>query len=126
MLHPDHQGHGNAAEAIVELAFGTYRLHRVYGCVEPRNTASARVLEGSACARRRTWSRTSGCPPISGELLRTDAARLDTRGVLRANRSRLPLPPWPWHSARTVAPIVLAAGLDVSTRWAIAAAWAAT
>ena len=48
MLHPDHQGHGyatEAAEAIVELAFDTYRLHRVYGCVEPRNTASARVLE---------------------------------------------------------------------------------
>jgi len=48
MLHPDHQGHGyatEAAEAIVELAFGTYRLHRVYGCVEPRNTASVRVLE---------------------------------------------------------------------------------
>jgi RimJ/RimL family protein N-acetyltransferase len=48
MLHPEHQGHGyatEAAEAIVELAFGTYRLHRVYGCVEPRNTASVRVLE---------------------------------------------------------------------------------
>ena len=48
MLHPDHQGHGyatEAAEASVELAFGTYRLHRVYGCVEPRNTGSARVLE---------------------------------------------------------------------------------
>ena len=48
MLHPDHQGHGYATEAaaaMVELAFDTYRLHRVYGCVEPRNTASARVLE---------------------------------------------------------------------------------
>jgi RimJ/RimL family protein N-acetyltransferase len=48
MLHPDHQGHGYATEAaaaILELAFGTYGLHRVYGCVEPRNTASARVLE---------------------------------------------------------------------------------
>jgi RimJ/RimL family protein N-acetyltransferase len=48
MLHPDHQGHGyatEAAEAIVELAFDAYGLHRVYGCVEPRNTASARVLE---------------------------------------------------------------------------------
>ena len=48
MLHPDHQGHGyatEAAEAIIELAFDAYRLHRVYGCVEPRNTASVRVLE---------------------------------------------------------------------------------
>ena len=48
MLHPDHQGHGYATEAaaaILELAFSTYRLHRVYGSVEPRNTASVRVLE---------------------------------------------------------------------------------
>ena len=47
-LHPDHQGHGyatEAAEAIVELAFGTYGLHRVCAGVEPRNTASVRVLE---------------------------------------------------------------------------------
>src|SRR3954452_23010225 len=47
-LHPDHQGHGyatEAAEAIIELAFGTYRLHRVCGRVEPRNAASVRVLE---------------------------------------------------------------------------------
>jgi RimJ/RimL family protein N-acetyltransferase len=48
MLHPDHQGHGyatEAAEAIVELAFAAYCLHRVYACVEPNNTASTRVLE---------------------------------------------------------------------------------
>ena len=48
MLHPDHQGHGYATEAaaaILELAFGTYGLHRVHGSVEPRNTASVRVLE---------------------------------------------------------------------------------
>jgi RimJ/RimL family protein N-acetyltransferase len=48
MLHPDHHGHGYATEAaaaILELAFGTYGLHRVFGRVEPRNTASVRVLE---------------------------------------------------------------------------------
>ena len=48
MLHPDHQGHGyatEAAEAMLEFAFGTYRLHRVFGSVHPSNTASARVLE---------------------------------------------------------------------------------
>jgi RimJ/RimL family protein N-acetyltransferase len=48
MLHPDHQGHGYATEAaaaILELAFGTYGLHRVHGSVEPRNAASVRVLE---------------------------------------------------------------------------------
>jgi RimJ/RimL family protein N-acetyltransferase len=48
MFHPDHQGHGyatEASEAVVRLAFETYGLHRVYGRLEPRNVASARVLE---------------------------------------------------------------------------------
>ena len=48
MLHPDHQGHGyatEAGEAMLELGFETYDLHRIVGRLEPRNTASARVLE---------------------------------------------------------------------------------
>ncbi|HEX6619570.1 MAG TPA: GNAT family protein, partial [Solirubrobacteraceae bacterium] len=48
MLHPDHQGHGyatEAASAMLEFAFGSYDLHRVSASVEPRNAASARVLE---------------------------------------------------------------------------------
>jgi RimJ/RimL family protein N-acetyltransferase len=48
IVHPDHQGHGyatEAAEAMLELAFETYDLHRVVGRLEPRNTASASVLE---------------------------------------------------------------------------------
>jgi len=48
MVHPDHQGQGyatEAAEAILELAFIGYGLHRVCGSVEPNNTASVRVLE---------------------------------------------------------------------------------
>jgi RimJ/RimL family protein N-acetyltransferase len=48
LLHPGHHGRGYATEAaaaIVALAFETYDLHRVYGRFEPRNTASARVLE---------------------------------------------------------------------------------
>jgi RimJ/RimL family protein N-acetyltransferase len=48
VLHPDHQGHGyatEAAEAMLALAFETYDLHRVVGRLEPRNTASASVLE---------------------------------------------------------------------------------
>ena len=47
-VHPDHQGHGYATEAgrlILELAFGQFDLHRVIGRLEPRNTASAGVLE---------------------------------------------------------------------------------
>ena len=48
IVHPDHQGQGyatEAAEAMLELAFETYDLHRVAGSVEPRNMASVRVLE---------------------------------------------------------------------------------
>ena len=48
IVHPDHQGQGyatEAAEAMLELAFETYDLHRVAGSVEPRNQASVRVLE---------------------------------------------------------------------------------
>jgi RimJ/RimL family protein N-acetyltransferase len=48
VVHPDHQGRGyatEAARAVLELAFGTYDLHRVTGTLEARNAASARVLE---------------------------------------------------------------------------------
>ena len=48
VFHPDHQGHGyatEAARALVAYGFEHYDLHRVYGRLEPRNTASARVLE---------------------------------------------------------------------------------
>ena len=48
LFHPDHQGRGyatEAAEAMLALAFETYELHRVVGRLEPRNVASARVLE---------------------------------------------------------------------------------
>jgi RimJ/RimL family protein N-acetyltransferase len=48
LLHPDHQGRGYATEAaaaMLALAFETYDLHRVAGRLEPRNVASARVLE---------------------------------------------------------------------------------
>jgi RimJ/RimL family protein N-acetyltransferase len=48
IFHPDHQGHGyatEAARALVDHAFEHYGLHRLYGRLEPRNTASARVLE---------------------------------------------------------------------------------
>jgi RimJ/RimL family protein N-acetyltransferase len=47
-LHPDHQGHGYATEAsraLLRHAFENLGLHRVFGRLEPRNVASARVLE---------------------------------------------------------------------------------
>jgi len=48
VFHPDHHGHGYATETaglLLELAFGGFDLHRVIGRLEPRNAASARVLE---------------------------------------------------------------------------------
>jgi RimJ/RimL family protein N-acetyltransferase len=48
IFHPDHQGQGYATEAAaggLRLAFEGYGLHRVFGTLEARNTASARVLE---------------------------------------------------------------------------------
>jgi RimJ/RimL family protein N-acetyltransferase len=48
IVHPDHHGHGYAAEAaepMLRIAFEELGLHRVIGNVEARNVASARVLE---------------------------------------------------------------------------------
>ena len=48
VFHPDHHGHGYATEAaaaLLALAFEGLRAHRVFGRLEARNTASARVLE---------------------------------------------------------------------------------
>jgi RimJ/RimL family protein N-acetyltransferase len=48
IFHPAHQGHGyatEAARALIGYAFEHYGLHRVFGRLEPRNAASARVLE---------------------------------------------------------------------------------
>jgi RimJ/RimL family protein N-acetyltransferase len=48
VFHPDHHGYGYATEAagaLLALAFDELRAHRVFGRLEARNTASARVLE---------------------------------------------------------------------------------
>jgi RimJ/RimL family protein N-acetyltransferase len=48
IVHPAHHGHGYATEAarpVLAFAFETLGLHRVVGRLEPRNVASARVLE---------------------------------------------------------------------------------
>ncbi len=45
-LHPDHQGHGyatEAARAMLGVAFGLLRLHRVIAELDPRNEASIRL-----------------------------------------------------------------------------------
>jgi RimJ/RimL family protein N-acetyltransferase len=48
IIHPDHSGHGYATEAarvVLRLGFEEFGLHRIVGCIDARNTASARVLE---------------------------------------------------------------------------------
>src|SRR5205814_10598295 len=48
VFHPDHHGRGFATEAarvLLELCFDDLDLHRVVGRLEPRNSASAAVLE---------------------------------------------------------------------------------
>ena len=47
-LHPDFAGHGYAAEAaraVLDIAFRTIRLHRVYAELDPRNDASIDLCE---------------------------------------------------------------------------------
>ncbi len=48
ITHPAHRGNGYAAEAarpLIDFAFATVGCHRVFGRLDARNTASARVLE---------------------------------------------------------------------------------
>jgi len=48
IFHPDAQGQGFATEAtaaVIDLAFGQLGVHRVFGQIDGRNVASARVLE---------------------------------------------------------------------------------
>jgi len=48
IVHPDHQGKGYATEAtrpLLRVAFEELGLHRVAGHLDPRNAASAKVLE---------------------------------------------------------------------------------
>jgi RimJ/RimL family protein N-acetyltransferase len=48
IVHPDHQGLGYTTEAcreVLRIAFDDLGLHRVIARLEPRNVASARVLE---------------------------------------------------------------------------------
>jgi len=55
LFHPQQQGRGyatEAGEALLGLAFDTYALHRVVGRLEPRNVASARVLERLGMRRK--------------------------------------------------------------------------
>lgn len=48
VFNPDFGGHGYATEAtqvMLTLGFGELELHRIYGRCDPRNTASAKLME---------------------------------------------------------------------------------
>jgi RimJ/RimL family protein N-acetyltransferase len=48
VFHPDHRGQGFATEAVgalLDIAFVTYRLHRVTARIDARNLASLRLAE---------------------------------------------------------------------------------
>lgn len=56
-LHPDHWGLGYATETarlLIHFGFAELRLHRIFAICDPRNAASARVLEkiGMICEGR--------------------------------------------------------------------------
>lgn len=47
VMHPDYQGNGfatEAASAVLDLAFGEFRLHRVYGRTDGGNRASGALM----------------------------------------------------------------------------------
>jgi RimJ/RimL family protein N-acetyltransferase len=47
-LHPDHQGHGYAAETgreLLRVGFEELDLHRIFGRLDDRNVASTRLME---------------------------------------------------------------------------------
>ncbi|MCG3087481.1 GNAT family N-acetyltransferase [Sporosarcina cyprini] len=48
IIHPDYWGQGLASETarlLLQYGFHSLRLHRIFGTCDPRNIASARVLE---------------------------------------------------------------------------------
>lgn len=65
VLDPEHGGQGfaaEAAEALLSVAFDTYRLHRVAAQMDARNTPSARLAERlgmrrEAHLRQNWWSK---------------------------------------------------------------------
>lgn len=69
LTHPAHVRQGYAAEAaaaMLEIAFGHYRLHRVVANLDARNTASARLCERigmrlEAHHREDYWSKGEWC-----------------------------------------------------------------
>ncbi|GAA4674028.1 GNAT family protein [Nocardioides nanhaiensis] len=84
VTHPEVRGIGLAAEgagAVVDLAFGHYRCHRVTAVLDPRNTASARLCERlgmrlEGVTRRDHWARGEWSDTAVYGLLREEWADL--------------------------------------------------
>ena len=79
-FHPDVAGHGYATEAVravLDVAFGTYRMQRVFAQLDARNTPSARLCERvgmtrEALLRRDWWGKGEWSDTMVYGLLRED------------------------------------------------------
>ncbi|MBP7704402.1 MAG: GNAT family N-acetyltransferase [Caulobacter sp.] len=89
ILHPDHWGRGLAREAlaaVIRAGFADLGLERVIADVDPRNSASLRLLERLGFSRtghgERTWHIGGRwCDSVYLTLTRSDAAALNSTGV---------------------------------------------
>ena len=91
VFHPDAQGEGlatEAARAVVDLAFRELGVHRVFGQIDARNTASARCPRAPGHAAR---------GPHGGE--RVGEGGVDRRGDLCRVGRRMGLAPFGGHLA---------------------------
>lgn len=82
-IAPEHQGHAyasEAAEAVIEWLFARGTTHRIAATIDPRNMASARVLERCGfeyvgTARSAAWSRGEWTDDARFSLLEADWRR---------------------------------------------------
>lgn len=80
---PEHQGHGyavEAAETVIEWLFVRRKVHRIAATIDPRNMASARILERCGfeyvgTARSAAWSRGEWTDDARFSLLEPDWRR---------------------------------------------------
>lgn len=82
VLDPEHGGKGFATEAVravLDLAFGHYRVHRVAAQMDGRNTASARLaanagMQHEAHLRQNWWSKGEWTDTMIYGMLASDRA----------------------------------------------------
>jgi len=87
VFHPDHTGQGFATEAVravLDLAFGFYRMHRVVAQLDSRNEPSARLCERVGMRReghlrQDWWSKGEWTDTLVYGVLKDDRATLAPR-----------------------------------------------